>query len=119
MIKVGEGEKQISVLGAINTEDGNRIALIADADMIKDNFVASNDRNLYFALNLVDYFSSDDDLLKIRSKALRVPVLNEYSEDTKLMIKIINIAAPIILLVIIGVFCNKRRKYLNGMNYEE
>jgi ABC-type transport system involved in multi-copper enzyme maturation permease subunit len=119
MIKVGEGEKQISVLGAINTEDGNRIALIADADMIKDNFVASNDRNLYFALNLVDYFSSDDDLLKIRSKALRVPVLNEYSEETKLMIKIINIAAPIILLVIIGVFCNKRRKYLNGMNYEE
>lgn len=119
MIKIGEGEKQVSVLGAINTDEGKRVALIADADMIKNNFIASNDRNLYFALNLVDYFSADEELLAIRSKALRISTLNNYDEETKLIIKIVNIGLPIILLIFIAVVSNKRRKYLNKLSYEE
>lgn len=119
MTKISDGEKQISVLGAININEGNKVALIADADMIKNNFIAGNDRNLYFALNLVDYFSADEELLTIRSKSLRISSLNNYSEDTKLIIKIINIAFPVILLILIAVLSNKRRKILNNTNYEE
>lgn len=119
MMKVGEGEKQVSILGAINTDEGKRVALIADADMIKNNFIASNDRNLYFALNLVDYFSADEELLTIRSKSLRISTLNNYNEDAKWIIKIVNVILPIVLLVSIAIFSNKRRRYLNKLSYEE
>lgn len=119
IIKVGTGIKAQSILGAINVSDGKKLALIGDADFIKDNFIVSNDRNLYFAINLVDYFSTDSSLMSIRSKSLRISPLKELDDNKKLVTRVVNIALPVFILGIVGLVIIKRRKYLNSMDYEE
>jgi len=84
-------------LGAINTK-GVRMALVADSDMIKDNFVANNQQNLLLVLNLVDYFSQDTSLLGIRSKMLRTAPIRAVSDQLKGIIKVTNLLMPLLLL---------------------
>ena len=116
--KIEAGNFKQLPLAAINIEDGNKLAIVGDADFLKNNFIASNDRNLYFALNLVDYFSSDSSLMTIRTKTLRISPIKEIDDDQKLLIRIINLAIPILILALSGFFVYKRRLSLNLKNYE-
>jgi len=87
-----------SVVAAINT-DGTKIALISDADFIKDDFL--NDQgNLLFVLNLVDYLNSDEALLSIRNKSLLSYPLQIVDPAQKQIIRWANILTiPVLLLV--------------------
>lgn len=117
LTKIGNSPKGQFVLGAMNLEDV-KVALIGDADFIKDSHIVGNDRNIYFATNLIDYFSSDASLMTIRAKSLRISPLNPVDETNKLLIKIANILIPIFILTVTGLIIMIFRKKYNSENYE-
>lgn len=117
LTKMGNSPKGQYVLGAINVGDV-KIALVGDSDFIKDSHVVGNDRNIYFATNLIDYFSSDASLMTIRAKSLRISPLKTIDESDKLLIKIANILIPIFILTVTGFIIMIFRKKYNSENYE-
>jgi ABC-type uncharacterized transport system involved in gliding motility auxiliary subunit len=117
LTKMGNSQKDQFVLGAMNSDEV-KIALVGDADFIKDSHVIGNDRNIYFATNLIDYFSSDASLMSIRAKSLRISPLNTIDEGDKLLTKIANILIPIFILTVIGLLVMIFRKKYNNENYE-
>jgi ABC-type uncharacterized transport system involved in gliding motility auxiliary subunit len=98
-----------SVIGALNVDD-RKVALVADTDFIKDKFMVNNQQNLLLALNLVEYFSQDQSLLAIRSKEIKSNPLSPIEDGTKQLIKIVNIALPVVLLIATSVIINTARK---------
>jgi len=117
LTKMGNSPKGQYVLGAINSDD-TKIALIGDSDFIKDSHVVGNDRNIYFATNLIDYFSSDASLMTIRAKSLRISPLKTVDETTKLLIKIANMLIPVFILTTTGLIIMIFRKKYNSESYE-
>lgn len=107
------GETNKEVVGAINV-DGAKVVLVADSDMIRDQFVANNEQNLTLALNLVDYFSQDPRLMLIRSKTLRNNSLIPVGDRIKMMIKAGTLSSPVLALLIIGAVSSLLRKKKNG-----
>jgi len=78
----------------------NKIIVFGDSDLIKDQFVVSNQNNLMAMVNLLDYVSSDSKLLTIRTKSLTVNPLISIDDKFKNLIKIINLIIPIGFLLI-------------------
>jgi ABC-type uncharacterized transport system involved in gliding motility auxiliary subunit len=105
-----EGEVGSQTLGAINTETKYKTALVADVNLIEDQFVGSNQQNLVLALNLVDHLSLDDSLLTIRSKQLQTYPIRLVDDRVKQVIKIANLISPVVILGVIFVVTQTRRK---------
>lgn len=98
-----------SVLSAINT-DGVKIALVSDVDFIKDNFL-TNEGNLIFFSNLVDYLNSDQVLMSIRNKTLPNYPLHVLTNQTKQILRWVNIlSSPIVLF---SIFLISKRNQTN------
>lgn len=89
------------IVGAINT-DRVKMVVIGDSDFITDQFVSNNQQNLLFALNAVDYLSSDNSLLSIRSKSLQTNPIREVNDQTKTIVRYGNLASPIVILLVFG-----------------
>ena len=104
-------DKKKMILGALRT-DTVKIAVVGDADFIKDRFVVNHQGNMIFGLNLVDYLSNDDSLLEIRSKSINDSRIKEVKDQQKNLIKTINMLAPIVILILIYLFTWKRRKLI-------
>jgi len=104
-------DKKKMVLGALRTNTV-KIAVVGDADFIKDRFVVNHQGNMIFGLNLVDYLSNDDSLLEIRSKSINDSRIKEVKDQQKNLIKTINMLAPIVILILIYFFTWKRRKLI-------
>lgn len=106
------------VLGAINSASA-KMAVIADADFIKDQFISNNQQNLAVVLSLVDYFSQDDSLLSIRTKNLRNKPIIPLNETLKNVVRVSNLAVPVVILVITVLVSNSLRKRRNKQWYEK
>lgn len=70
--------------------------------------------NKEFALNAVNYLLDDSGLINIRTKEIKLPLLNKekvYTDYTKL--QAITVGIPIVLLIVVGVFFVywRRKKY--------
>lgn len=104
-----EGEESQMTLGAIRTE-GMKLAVISDADFIKDQFLANNQQNLVLVFNLIDYFFQDNDLLSIRSKLVIRRQLATIDDNSKILIRGINLAAPVLILGLSYLIFRIRRK---------
>ncbi len=107
-----EPEAKKEILGAINT-DKVKLAVIGDSDLIKDQFVVNSQQNMSLLLNLIDYFSSENDLMEIRTKEVNPSLLRTTDDNTRTIVKWANLAAPIIILVLSLVVFKIRRKNAN------
>ncbi len=101
--------------------------VIGDGDIFKNQVSAQNgtpfplgyDRysqrtfgNKALLLNIVDYFTDDDNLITLRSKEVKIRLLDKGKiklEKTKW--QLINVAAPILLLIFFAIFQHYYRKY--------
>ncbi|MFA6518868.1 MAG: GldG family protein [Candidatus Shapirobacteria bacterium] len=110
--KLPGGNKQQYVVGAINL-DQKRVAVVSDTDWLKDQILQNNQQNLVMALNLVDYLGADESLIQIRSKTVKSYPLGNVPENRKTIIRVANIAGPIVILGIIGLIVFIRRKHEN------
>lgn len=106
-----------------------RMIVISDGDVIR-NFVRSTGEymqlgedyytgqmyaNKKFILNCVNYLCDDEGLLSVRSKELKVRMLDkEKVQKERVKWQVINVLAPIILILIFGGFRYWRRKKKYG-----
>lgn len=114
--KSNNGDKVI--LAAINTSNNVKVAVVSDSDFIKDQYIANNQANLLFGLNLVDYFSQETELMKIRSKNLDYSTMVNPTEGAKTMVRVVNLVIPIVLIVIWWLIVYLKRKKFNNQKYE-
>jgi len=89
-----------------------KLAVVSDGDFIKDNFVKDNEGNLQFFLNLVDFLAQEKDLTEIRSKPVISRPLRPLSDQTKQLVKIANLAGPLLLLLLVYLIIKARRNAL-------
>ena len=102
--------------------------VVADADVIRnqlhssqgypmplgfDQYTQQSFGNTKFILNAVDYLTEGSDLITIRSRELKLRLLdNTYLKSNELKWKLINVAIPPLLVIIFGIiyfFIRKKR----------
>jgi len=81
----------------------SRIAVVGDGDFVQDQYSGGNKDNIIFASNIVDWLADDIGLATIRSRETGSKPLAEVSEGTKSLVKGLNLAAPPLLVVVVGV----------------
>ncbi len=96
------GQQNISLSQKLNTSVPTKIAVVGDGDFIQDSYAGTKD-NLIFANNLVDWLADDVGLTSIRTKDVAVKPLDEVSDGTRTFVKSLNLAAPPLLIIIVGI----------------
>ena len=122
-LMLNEGPKVIAGIfsGAITspydqTQNKNaRILLVADGDLVKETGGAGVKNNINLVLNSVDYMVSDDDLINIRSREVEFKPLREVSASFKRTLKVINVAVPSLLLIILGLIIYRKERQKRKM----
>jgi len=80
----------------------SKIVVLGDGDFVQDQFAGSKD-NFILATNLVDWLADDIGLASIRARDSGSKPLDEISENAKGWVKGINLAAPPLLVVLVGI----------------
>jgi len=112
---------------SVRTESvDTKMIVVSDGDLIRNDFDQSGkprplgydpySRRIYygngqFILNAVNYLCEDGGLMSIRTRELKIRVLDkDLLYKNRVKIQILNIITPIIVLIIFGVFIFLRRK---------
>ncbi len=95
----------------ISKTDKAKVIVIGDSDFIKDALMDKTMES--FFMNMVDWLIDNRGLMNIRSKGIKLRLIDEPSSSVKLFIKVFNIVVPTILLLLIGFFIRARwgKKY--------
>ncbi|MBK8847710.1 MAG: gliding motility-associated ABC transporter substrate-binding protein GldG [Bacteroidetes bacterium] len=111
-----------------------KMIVIGDGDIIKNGinkstgkiFPCGYDRynnrmfgNKSLILNMIDYLADDSNLIELRNKEIKLRLLNrEVVKANASIIKIVNVVAPIIFLLLIGIikWWWRRRLYASTTN---
>jgi len=115
-------------IGFVDRSEQTSMIVVSDADVIKnqlhysggyplplgyDQFTEQTFGNKKFILNAVDYLTEGSDLITIRSRELKLRLLdNTYLKGNELKWKLINVAVPPLLVILLGivyVIIRKRR----------
>jgi gliding-associated putative ABC transporter substrate-binding component GldG len=70
------------------------------------------DGNAAFVVNSIDFMSDDTGLIQLRSKKLKIRLLDQLDDATKQFLKILNFVLPILIIVLIGIFRYQKRKII-------
>src|SRR5690606_18003569 len=79
-----------------------------------DRYTAQTFGNKTFLLNIVDYFVDDADLISLRTKEIKLRILDKGKlKEQKLNWQIVNTVVPVVLLILFGIFQHiyRKRKY--------
>lgn len=123
----------------VNNESGevktksvpNKMIVIADGDIIKnevrksngnifplgyDKFTGQQFGNKNFILNCIDYLSDESGLIAVRSKEIRLRMLdNTLITEAKATLIWINTIGPVLIMVAFGLYKNWKRKRRFGI----
>lgn len=99
-------------VAAVRTE-GVKVGVVADSDFIRDSFLQNNPQNLMLGLNFIDYLSQEEGLFDIRSKDIVSSRIKPMDDKEKTMIKGLNLASPVILLLVFYLIQLQIRKRVN------
>lgn len=109
-------------------EKEGRMLVFSDGDILKnqiaqdgsvyplgfDRYTSQSFGNKTFLLNIVDYLTNDGDLISLRSKEIKLRLLDKGKlKEEKLKWQLINMLLPVGLLIIAGIFQHlyRKRKY--------
>jgi ABC-2 type transport system permease protein len=110
-----------------NTSKAAKMIVIGDGDLFKnqvsdkdgspfplgfDRFTQRTYGNKALLLNIVDYFTDEDNLIALRNKEVKIRLLDKAKiklEKTKW--QFINVVAPLLLLIFFAIFQHYYRKY--------
>ena len=97
----------------------NKMIVISDGDMIKNQYKRASGKffplgydhytgqfygNKNFILNCIDYLLDDSGLISVRSKELKLRILDKTKlTDEKFQWQLVNTVVPIVLLIIFGI----------------
>ncbi len=115
-------------IGFLEFSDPTAMIIVADADVIRnqlhykqgyplplgyDQWTEQTFDNKKFILNAIDYLTEGSDLISIRSRELKLRLLdNTYLKGNELKWKLINVGIPPLLVIIFGIiyiFIRKKR----------
>lgn len=115
-----------SVIAFKDKSDRNAMIVVSDGDVIKngirkatngivplgmDKYTGQVYGNKNFVLNSIDYLCDDSGLMTVRSKELKLRLLDKTKVDNELLFwQIINTAGPILLIIIFGFLKYYRRR---------
>jgi len=68
-----------------------RLAVVADADFVKDQYLGLNPANMVLLLNMIDYMAEDESLISIRAKGQTRRPLRLVDDSTMALAKYLNI----------------------------
>ncbi len=111
-----------------------RLLVVADGDIIKndvsyrqgspvistlgfDKYTRQTFGNKEFILNAIHYLSGKKELIELRAKDYEIRLLDKSkikSKSAKIKWQLLNVLAPIFLIMIIGIIINFRKKYIYG-----
>lgn len=97
---------------AFERENGGKLVVVGDAKFLSDDFgLVSLNENLAFSLGSMEWLSGSDSIASIQAKVRAAPRVNLSSEKATLL-TVIGIAAPILVIIVIGTtrFYLRRRK---------
>lgn len=97
---------------AVEKTDNARLAVIGNAQFIRDGFVQQFKDNLIFFLNIVDNLTLSQDLISIRAKAISSYPLKNLSDSQRLTFKFFGIFSSIIIVALLGLvkYISRKRK---------
>lgn len=111
----------------VNVGKPSKIIVIGDGDIFKNQVVDKDgsplplgyDRyskvtygNKALLLNIVDYFTDDDNLIALRNKEVKIRLLDKAKlKLEKTTWQMVNIVAPLLLLIFFAIFQHYYRKY--------
>lgn len=123
----------IRELGFISKSPATRQIFISDGDIIRnfidrkrnqpypagyDIYTGTMYDNSAFIINCVNYLCADDDLLQIRAKNLRIGPLDKLKVQSRgTYYAVINIAAPLLILIITGITISIVRRFKYSKHY--
>jgi len=115
-----------SVIAFKDKSERNAMIVVSDGDVIKngirkatngivplgmDKYTGQVYGNKNFVLNSIDYLCDDSGLMTVRSKELKLRLLDKTKVDNELLFwQIINTAGPILLIALFGFFKFYRRR---------
>lgn len=99
----------LAVTPPLTVSPETRIVLIGDGDFARDQYLGNRDNLTMFA-NIVDYLVDDAGLITIRSKDVTLAPLEQVSDETKPVLKLVNLIVPPALVVLLGLFRWRMRK---------
>ena len=103
MMVIGDGD---IFLNQVSGRDGSVFPLGFD------RYTQRNFGNKAFLLNVADYLSSDDNLIEIRNKEVKVRLLDkQLLRQSKSKWQLINLILPLLLLISFAIFQHYYRKY--------
>ncbi|RAJ31661.1 gliding motility-associated ABC transporter substrate-binding protein GldG [Pedobacter cryoconitis] len=103
MIVIGDGD---IFLNQVSNRDGSVFPLGFD------RYTQRNFGNKSFLLNVADYLSSDDNLIELRNKEVKVRLLDkQLLRQSKTKWQFINLILPLLLLISFAIFQHYYRKY--------
>jgi ABC-2 type transport system permease protein len=104
-----------------------KMVVIGDGDIFKNDinkrdnspfplgferYTQHNYGNKALLLNLVDYFTDADNLISLRDKEVKIRLLDKSKvKEEKLKWQLINVVAPLLLLIFFAIFQHYYRKY--------
>jgi ABC-2 type transport system permease protein len=111
-----------------------RLMVVADGDIIKndvtyrqggpvistlgfDRYTRQTFGNKEFIMNAIHYLAGKKELIELRGKDYKLRILDKSkikSKSSKIKWQIINVVIPIVLVIVIGILVNLRKRYTYG-----
>ena len=119
----------------IDSVKNSKMLVVADGDMIRndihvtppgtmisplgyDKFTQQTFGNKDFIINAVNYLTDQSGLIQLRSREIKLRLLNRAKiKEQKLKLQLINVALPVVLVILLGIGFNayRKNKYSNPM----
>lgn len=109
MIVVGDGD---ILKNQISSQDGSPFPLGFD------RYTQQQFGNKNFLLNIADYLTDDSGIIELRNKEIKIRLLDKAKiKDEKFHWQLINIAGPLLLIIIFAVSYHfyRKRRFANGV----
>ena len=106
---------QYGVVAVAEADESGRIAVVADADFLQDRFLEATGSlvNVEFALNLLQWLSSDEELLEIRTRGTRTLRLSRLAGPERQAVlrlsQVVNVGLVPALVGLFGLIRLRRR----------
>jgi gliding-associated putative ABC transporter substrate-binding component GldG len=82
----------------------SKIAVVGDGDFMQDQYSGGNPDNFLLASNLVDWLADDIGLAQIRARNSGDRPLDEVSDQSRDLLKGVNLAVPPLIVIFVGIF---------------
>ncbi len=110
--------------GKLFEEANSKIVVIGDGDFVVNAREEEKEQpiqadNLSFFVNSIDWLSDDTGLVDLRTKGITSRPIDELDDATKSSLKYGNFLAPILLVVLYGLFRMQKRKSIRIKRMEE